>query len=101
MNRFAILLAVFMLFTSSIGCGGKPDEPRKEAITDALPTGKGEGTVTVTRPEITFQIRDPWNRGDALLVRLDIDRLRAYKLSKEDVMKAVTPARFLDPKWPF
>jgi hypothetical protein len=30
----------------------------------------------------------PWNRGPAILVRLDSDRLRAYNLSSEDVMKA-------------
>ena len=42
----------------------------------------------------------PWNRGAAVRVRLDIDRLRAYDLSKEDVMKAVTPSRMVDPKEP-
>jgi multidrug efflux pump subunit AcrB len=42
----------------------------------------------------------PWNRGHTLRVRLDIDRLRAYDLSKEDVMRALTPSRMVDPKEP-
>ncbi len=43
----------------------------------------------------TFQIRQypkdghRWDRGDAVLVWLDSDRLRAYQLSIEDVMKAL------------
>jgi hypothetical protein len=89
-----------MLLTSSIGCGGKPDEAKKEATANALPTGRVAGVVNVARPEITFQIRDPWNRGDAVRVRLDPERLRACGLSKEDVMRALTPSRIVDPKEP-
>jgi hypothetical protein len=60
-------------------------------------------------PEITFEIRQypedrqTWNRGDAIRVRLDIDRLRAHDLSLEDVKKAfvessvVDSARQVDP----
>jgi hypothetical protein len=94
------LLAVIVLFTSSIACGGKPDEPRKEAIADALPTGKIEDSANVARPGLTFEIRHPWNRGDAVLVRLDIDRLRAHDLSKEDVMRAMTPSGLVGHKEP-
>ena len=40
----------------------------------------------------------PWNRGHELRVRLDLDRLRANNLSKEDVMEALTPSSLGDPK---
>ena len=100
MKRFAKLSAVIVLLTSSIGCGGKPDEAKKEATANALPTGRGAGAVNVARPEMTFLIRDPWNRGDAVRVRLDPERLRAYGLSKEDVMKALAPSGIVDPKEP-
>jgi AcrB/AcrD/AcrF family len=42
----------------------------------------------------------PWNRGDTVRVRLDIDRLRAYDLSKDDVMKALGESRMVDPSEP-
>jgi AcrB/AcrD/AcrF family len=42
----------------------------------------------------------PWNRGDAVRVRLNIDRLGAYHLSKDDVMRALTPSGWVDPKVP-
>lgn len=42
--------------------------------------------------------RRSWNRGHAFRVRLDIDRLRAYDLSKEDVVRALTPSGIVDPK---
>ena len=100
MKRRAKILAVIVLFSSSIGCGGKPDEPKKEATVNALPTRKVEGRDNVTRPEITIQIRDPWNRGNAVQVRLDIDRLHAYGLSEADVMSALTTSGTVDPKEP-
>ncbi|MEO8270302.1 MAG: efflux RND transporter permease subunit [Aureliella sp.] len=80
-----------MLCTTVIGCGGIPDKPKNEATSGALPTGAVEAGGNVARPEFTFQIRQhpEWNRGDAVLVRLDIDRLRAYDLSKEDLMEAM------------
>jgi multidrug efflux pump subunit AcrB len=40
----------------------------------------------------------PWNRGHAFRIRLDIDRLRANNLSKEDVMEALRPSTMIDPK---
>jgi hypothetical protein len=42
----------------------------------------------------------PWNRGHEVRVRLDADRLRAYGLSKDDAMKALTPSRMVDPQEP-
>ena len=100
MRKFAKLLSVIVLFTSSIGCGGKPEEPKKEATAGVVPTGVVEEKANITRPEITLQIRHPWNRGNAVLVRLDIDQLRAYGLSKKDVMKALEPSRLIDPNEP-
>ena len=100
MKRFAKLLGVVVLFTSSIGCEGKRDGQKKESAADAFPTRKVEGTVNVARPEITLHIRQPGNRSRAVQVRLDIDRLRAFNLSKEDVINALTPSRIIDPKEP-
>lgn len=100
MKRLAKLSAVIALITPFIGCGGKPDEPKKEATADALPAGKVGEKADGARPEMTFQIRDPWDRGDAVRVRLDVDRLRAYDLSKEDVMRALTPSGVVDPREP-
>lgn len=40
----------------------------------------------------------PWNRGHAVRLRLDIDRLRAYNLCKEDVMQALKETRIYSPK---
>ena len=100
MKRFAKLWAVIVLVTVSVGCGDTLDEPKKEATADALPIGKVEETDDVAPPEILFQIRHPHNRGDAVRIRLDTDRLRAYGLSKEDVMKALTPSGLVDPKEP-
>jgi hypothetical protein len=34
----------------------------------------------------------PWNRGHGFRVRVDMDRLRANGLSKEDVIYALTPS---------
>ena len=42
----------------------------------------------------------PWNLGHAVRVQLDVDRLRAYNLSKEDVMTALRPSRLVGPKEP-
>jgi hypothetical protein len=39
----------------------------------------------------------PWNRGDEIRVRLDLDRLRADGLSKEDVIKALMPSSMTGP----
>jgi len=39
----------------------------------------------------------PWKRGEAIRVRLDLDRLRAFALSREDVMKAFAESRMIDP----
>lgn len=55
-----------------------------------------ERFANAAQPEITFQIRQypedrqPRTRGDAIRVRLDIDRSRAHDLTSEDVMKALT-----------
>lgn len=100
MTRFAKLSVAVVLLTSSIGCGGKPDGPKTETTADALPADKVEGTVNVARPEMTFQIRHASNHGDAVVVRLNIDRLRAYDLSQEDVMKAATPSGWTDRQEP-
>lgn len=95
MKRFAKPLAAIVPFASSIGCGGQPAAPKKETTTDAVPTGK----VDTARPEITLQLRQypqdgqPWNRGDAIRIRLDVDRLRAHDLSGENVMKALEESR--------
>jgi len=54
-----------------------------------------ESGEMVQESKPTLQIRqylkdgEPWDCGAAILVRLDIDRLRAYNLSSEDVMKAL------------
>ena len=74
--------ALAMVLTATLGVsdGGRP---------------KLSGEM-VKESEPTLQIRQypkdgrPWNRGPAILVRLDIGRLRAYHLSSEDVMKALT-----------
>ena len=48
----------------------------------------------VAREEVTIQFRQypedghPWYHGAVIRVRLDLDRLRAYDLSVDDVMKA-------------
>jgi hypothetical protein len=34
----------------------------------------------------------PWNRGHGFRVRVDLDRLRAHGISKEDVMDALKPS---------
>jgi hypothetical protein len=49
----------------------------------------------IARRELTFEIRDPANLADPVLVRLNIDRLSDYNLCKKDVMNAVTPSRFI------
>lgn len=47
-----------------------------------------------TQPEVILQVRRypedrrPWDRVEAIRVRLDIDRLRAYGLSVDDVKRA-------------
>jgi hypothetical protein len=58
---------------------------------------KSERFLTEFLARSEIQIQDPWNHGNAFQVRLDIDRLRACGLSKEDVMRALTPNSF-DPK---
>jgi hypothetical protein len=71
-------LAMILTATIVVSDGGQP-KVSGEMVKESKPT---------------LQIRQypkdghPWNRGDAILVRLDIDRLRAYDLSCEDVMKA-------------
>lgn len=103
MKTVATLLMIAMLFTSFTGCRGQPTEPTKEGSADALPSKKVEEKVDIPKPEMTFQIRTPGNRGDAVLIRLDPDRLRAYGLSKEDVMEAATASGlvgFKDPPPP-
>lgn len=99
MKRFAKRPVVIVLLTSSVSCGGKLDVP-KGAIADAQPTGIVKRELTVARPEVTFQIRHPWNRGNTVKVRLNIDGLRAYGLTKEDVMRALTPSGIVDNKEP-
>lgn len=42
----------------------------------------------------------PWNRSRALRVRLDVGRLRAHSLSKDDVIKALTPSGIVDSRRP-
>ncbi len=72
-------LAMILTATLVVSDGGQP---------------KVSGEV-VKKSKPTLQIRQypkaghPWNRGDAILVRLDIDRLSACHLSSEDVMKAL------------
>jgi multidrug efflux pump subunit AcrB len=73
--------ALAMILTAAVvvSDGGQPKE-LGEMVQESKPT---------------LQIRQypkdgqPWNRGEAILIRLDIDRLRAYDLSSEDVMKAL------------
>jgi hypothetical protein len=73
--------ALAMILTAAVvvSDGGQPKESG-EIVQESKPT---------------LQIRQypndghPWNRGDAILVRLDIERLRAYDLCCEDVMKAL------------
>jgi AcrB/AcrD/AcrF family protein len=86
-------LAMILTTTLVVSDGGQP-EVSGEMVEESKPT---------------LQIRQypkdghPWNRGNAILVWLDIDRLRAYDLSCEDVMKAlcessvVGPGRRVDP----
>jgi multidrug efflux pump subunit AcrB len=82
-SRLALAIIIILLLLGGLGI--------KTPFTERIPN--------VARPEITFQIRHPWNR-DAVQVRLDIDRLRAYDLSKEDVMKALMPSGMVDPEEP-
>lgn len=42
----------------------------------------------------------PWKRGREFRVRLDLERLRAHDLSREDVMKALGESRMIDPSEP-
>ena len=42
----------------------------------------------------------PWNLGHAIRVRPDVDRLRAFDLSEEDVMRSLEPSRMIDPREP-
>jgi len=54
-----------------------------------------------TRREVILQVRRypenrrPWDRVEAIRVRLDTDRLRAYDLSVADVTKAFVPSSIL------
>jgi len=106
MKKFARPLAVLLLFASVMGCGAKPREPNQEATADVVPTGKVEGRLDAAQPEMTFQIRQyswdghPGNRGDAIRVWLDRDRLLAYDLSQDDLMTALTPSGTVDPQEP-
>jgi hypothetical protein len=99
MKRIAKLPAVLVLLTASLGCVGRPDETGSGA-TPARPTLPLGEPVNVSRPESTLQIRHPWNRDEGVRVRLDADRLRAYNLSREGVVEALTPSGFVDPKEP-
>jgi HAE1 family hydrophobic/amphiphilic exporter-1 len=42
----------------------------------------------------------PLNRSDAVRVRLDFDRMRARGISRDDVMKALTPSGLIGPVEP-
>jgi multidrug efflux pump subunit AcrB len=81
-SRLALAILIILLFLGGLGI--------KTLLTEQSPN--------VAPPEITLHIRPypdglhPWNHGDAIRVRLDIDRLRAYDLSSEDVMKAMSEA---------
>jgi len=60
---------------------------------------------TVSRPEVTFHLRQhpedrrPRDRDDAVRVRLDLYRLQAYGLAREDVMRACAESGVVDPRW--
>jgi AcrB/AcrD/AcrF family len=81
--------ALAMLLTAAIVAsdGGQPKESG-EMVEESKPT---------------LQIRQypkdghPWNRGVAILVRLDIERLRNYGLSREDVKKALCESSVVGP----
>jgi multidrug efflux pump subunit AcrB len=74
----ASVISILLLFLGGLGI--------KTLLTGQFPN--------VARPEMTFQLRQYpeerhlWNCGAAIRVRPDIDRLRAYDLSRDDVMKA-------------
>jgi multidrug efflux pump subunit AcrB len=81
----ALVISIILLFLGRLGT--------KSLLTDQSPDAE--------RPEITLQVRQypgkchPWKRGAAIRLRLDIDRLRAYNLSSEDVMKGMAESSII------
>lgn len=80
------LSMLLMLSTTVLGCGEKP-----------IPSSP---VVNAERPELTIQVRHPSNRGDAILIRLDAERLRANNLTPEEVLDGLKPSGFVDPNAP-
>jgi hypothetical protein len=105
MARLTKRLAVIALTVCCVGCGNQPaastaevpvSKPKEQAPT---PTRR-ESEANQARPQMTFQIRDPWDRGNAVRVQVDIDRMRAYDLSPDLILESIKPSRIVDPTEP-
>jgi hypothetical protein len=89
-----------------------PNEPRSRPDGASAETEQAPPTVPAERPssaarsETTIFIRrypkegEPENRGDAVRVRLDLDRLRAEGLAMDDLMKAFEGCSVIDAHAP-
>lgn len=88
------LLRIVLLFGAPafwIGCSSNTQLATHEA---AISSNESEDVASTTRDE-SFEVRDPSNLDDGILVVLNSDAMRTHRLTKEDVIRAVKPSELV------
>lgn len=98
MRNSPLAFCRLMFLAYIIGCNGATLDPPQQATDVGFRSVGSQKDNTTSGSE--FVIRDPWHSDDAILVRLDGDRLRMYELTRRDVMLAAEETRLVDSNEP-